>query len=130
MNASRRTSKDSTLPDPTPKPVPATTDDKSSAPPAPPLHDLDDAEEGWQGSRIEQFTDAEGNPGAAVASPGEKLPSTADSPALLASIAIYREPDGRLSLVREHVPQAFFTVGKDLLDEVTGELAARLKSFV
>jgi hypothetical protein len=117
MPPSKRTPSATTLPDPTPKPVPV---DKAEAPPAPPIHDLDDAEEGWQGSRIEQFTDATGNP----------LASPQGSPELLASIAIYREPDGTLSLVREHVPQAFFTVGKDLLDEVKADLSARLKNFV
>ena len=121
MNASKRGTR---MPDPTPKPVPAT--EKDDAPPVPPLHDLDDGEEGWQGSRIEQFTDARGNPGPAVNSPGEHLPVPDGSPVLLASIAIYREPDGRLSLVREHVPQAFFTIGAELLDEVKADLHARL----
>jgi hypothetical protein len=123
MNASKRGSKDST-PMPTPKPVPAT-----DAPEAPVLHDLDDGEAGWQGSRDEQFTDAAGNPGPAVATPGEDAPAPQGSPVLLASIAIYREPDGRLSLVREHVPQAFFTVGKDLFEEVKADLHARLAAF-
>jgi hypothetical protein len=109
-------------------PIPA-TDDKPVAPDAPYLHDLDDGEEGWQGSRIEQFTDAAGNPGPAVSSPGEKLLSPEGSPVMLASIAIYREPDGRLSLVREHVPQAFFAIGRDLLDEVKADLDARLASY-
>jgi hypothetical protein len=123
MNASKRGTK---APDPTKPPVPAI--DKTEAPDAPPIHDLDDAEEGWTGSRIEQFTDAQGNPGPAVSSPGEKLPAPEGSPVLLASIAIYREPDGRLSLVREHVPQAFFTIGRDLLEEVKADLHARLAS--
>ena len=126
MNASKRGSKDSE-PMPTPKPVPAT--DAPAAPATPPLHDLDDGEEGWQGSRIEQFTDASGNPGPAVSSPGEKLPAPEGSPVLLASIAIYREPDGKLSLVREHVPQAFFTIGRDLLDEVKADLHARFAAL-
>jgi hypothetical protein len=112
--------------------VPATSAaaDNSAAPPAPPIHDLGDAEEGWEGSRIEQFTDAHGDPGAAVASPGESVAAPQGSPELLCSIAIYREPDGRLSLVREHMSQAFFTVGRDLFDEVTADLSARLKSLV
>lgn len=69
-----------------------------------------------EGSRVEQFTDAAGAP-----------QPLADTPVLLASIAIYQEPNGHISLVREHVPQAFFKIAEHAVQEAGEYLEQRVQ---
>lgn len=76
----------------------------------------------------EPFTNADGSPGpivteAPTSGAGLAVPST---PVLIASVALYREPDGRYSLVREHVPQTFHVLAGDILAQAKQYLHQRM----
>jgi hypothetical protein len=77
----------------------------------------------------EPFTNADGTPGpivteAAASGADLAVPST---PVLIASVALYREPDGSFSIVREHAPQTFHKTVGELVHQATEYVEQRLK---